>query len=179
MDVSTLHTVTEELAGYLSEATQGDLRSATPVPGRDVGDLYVHLIAQNTAVTAALVTADQPRPSMSRATLEASLNLHGGGLEGLYRRTAQKARDAFASVPSADRRCQFNGVETDAATLYETHISTTLLHTWDLTHALGLPYRPDAAIAARVLRNFPIPPEGIDTAWAGVLGLSGRLEPSA
>ncbi|WP_372027960.1 maleylpyruvate isomerase N-terminal domain-containing protein (plasmid) [Rhodococcus sp. NyZ502] len=54
MDVSMLHTVTENLAGWLSEVTHGDLRQQTPVPAWDVGDLYVHLIDRNIAITAGL-----------------------------------------------------------------------------------------------------------------------------
>lgn len=177
MDVSTLHTVTEDLAGYLSEVTQGDLRRATPVKGRDVGDLYLHLIDRNIAVAAALTSEEETRhPSMTRTTLDASLNLHGGGLEGPYRRTAQTARDAFASAPSSDRRYRIDGAEVDIETLYETQVSDALLHTWDLTHALGLPYRPDSAIVLRVLRKMQVPFGESDTAWEGLLGLSGRLE---
>lgn len=44
VEVSTLHSVTEDLAGYLSEVTQGDLRSPTHLAGCDIGDLYVDLL---------------------------------------------------------------------------------------------------------------------------------------
>jgi uncharacterized protein (TIGR03086 family) len=181
VDVSTLYTATEELAAHLSEVTQGDLKRATPVPGRDIGDLYVHLIDQNTAVARDLTNEPEARQrdSISRTTLDASLNLYGGGLEVLYRRTAEAVRAAFASVRPADQRYSFNGAEVDAETLYEGQIRDTVLHTWDLAYALELPYRPDSELALRVLRHLQEPSAGNgDTAWEGVLGLSGRVEPS-
>ncbi|WP_280368651.1 maleylpyruvate isomerase family mycothiol-dependent enzyme [Nocardia wallacei] len=180
MDVSTLYTVTEELAAYLSEVTQADLNCATPVPGRDIGDLYVHLIDQNNAVARALAneTGGQ-RESISRATLDASVNVYGGGFEGLYRRTAQDVRAAFASLRPAGQRYSFNGAEADAETLYEGQIRDAVLHTWDLAHALGLPYRPHSELALRVLHHLPEPLAGNgNTAWEGVLGLSGRVAPT-
>ena len=183
MDVSTLYTVTEELAAYLSEVTAGDLKRATPVPGRDIGDLYVHLIDQNAAVAGGLengvAARDRQRDAMSRTTLAASVNLYGGGFEVLYRRTAEDVRAAFGSVRSADQRYSINGAEIDAQTLYERQIRDAVLHTWDLAYALELPYRPEAELALRILRTLQEPPGGDnETAWEGVLGLSGRVEPS-
>ena len=62
MDVSMLHTMTENLAEWLSEVTQGDLRQPTPVPAWDVGDLYLHLIDRNIVIAA----HRPPTPSAQR-----------------------------------------------------------------------------------------------------------------
>ncbi len=60
MDISALHTATENLAEWLSEVTQGDLGQPTPVPDQDVGDLYLHLIERNTSITSVLTTETEP-----------------------------------------------------------------------------------------------------------------------
>jgi hypothetical protein len=82
-------------------------------------------------------------------------------------------------VRHADQRYSFNGAEVDAETLYENQIRDAVLHTWDLAYALELPYRPGSELALRLLRHLKEPSAGNgDTAWEGVLGLLGRVEPS-
>lgn len=168
---------------YLSEVTQGDLQRATAIPTRDVGDLYLHLLEQNLSIAAAVANNAPPPPgqgdTMTRETLPASVNLHGGGLEEHYRRTARAVENAFISVDITTWSCRAAGAPIDIDTLYERQISDTILHTWDLAHAMELPYRPNAEIARRVLRTLQEPaPEDAEAVWVSVLRLSGRAVPA-
>jgi len=180
MDVSMLHTVTENLAGWLSEVTHGDLRQQTPVPAWDVGDLYVHLIDRNIAITAGLthqvVHVPHQVDSSRRSALDTSANIYGGGFEELYRQTARRAEEAFISVSSAELRYCIDGVDLDAGAIYDKHVSDTVIHTWDLAQAMGFDYRPAAEVAHRtltVLQKSPI--ENVDSVWASALRMSGRV----
>lgn len=198
VDVSTLRAVTEDLAGFLSEVTGGDLGRPTPWIDRDVGDLYLHLLAQNLSIAADLTGGPIPRGEWpdprDRAGLDAAVNDHGGGLEVGYRCTARLLTDAFGSAPDRDLsrgRAQIRE-EIDVPARYETQISTTVLHSWDLARALGLPYQPAAGVSQRVLRAIVMSPDqtrasatpnvrgpwpaAIDdsSAFAGVLELAGR-----
>ncbi|WP_411194358.1 maleylpyruvate isomerase family mycothiol-dependent enzyme [Rhodococcus erythropolis] len=180
MDISTLHTATENLAEWLSEVTQGDLGQPTPVPDRDVGDLYLHLIERNTSITSVLTTETEPLRSqthpMCRSTLDVFTNLYGGGFEELYRQTARQTEDAFASTPSSVLRCCIDGVDLDAGALYEKHVSETVIHTWDLAQAMGFDYLPAAEVAHRILTALQKPPLGnADAVWECALRLSGRV----
>lgn len=162
IDVSLLHTLTEDLAGFLSEVTHGDL--SRPIPGTtgDLADLYRHLLEQNIAT--ATTVAGKPI-SRIPLDLDARVDVYGGcGLESDYRRTARLMEDAFAATEAVD-----------AATLYDAQISNTVIRTWDVAEALGLHYRPDPAVTQRVLRSFATqtPPTAPDI-FDCVLTLSGR-----
>ncbi|MFF1945964.1 maleylpyruvate isomerase family mycothiol-dependent enzyme [Rhodococcus qingshengii] len=179
MDVSTLHIVTENLAEWLSEITQGDLRHPTPFPGRDIGDLYLHLIDRNIVITAGLTHKAthqrvQPDPSR-RSALDTPSNHYGGGFEELYRQTARQMEKAFASVTSAELRHRIGGVDLDAGTVYDKQISETVIHTWDLAQAMGFDYHPSPEIARSVLTTLQESPlDHADTAWECALKMSGR-----
>lgn len=180
MDVSMLHTVTEDLAGWLSEITQGDLGQPTPVPARDVGDLYLHIIDRNLVVAAGLTHQPVHVPvqghALRRPTLDTSVDLYGGGFERLYRRTARQTEDGFASVSSAESRYCIDGVDLDACAVYDKHVSDTVIHTWDLTQAMGFDYRPSAEVAQRIWQSLQKSPiEDADTVWACALRMSGRV----
>jgi hypothetical protein len=145
-----LHTLTEDLASFLSEVTQGDLKCPVPSSSRDVGDLYLLLVDQNTSLATAITGEASPHGQwvgpMDRASLDAFVDpFYGGaGLEVGYRRTALLLENAFASVAEMSRLCRVKGVqqEVDVATLYEDQISNVVIHTWDIAQALGLPYQP-------------------------------------
>ena len=180
MDVSMLHTVTENLAGWLSEVTHGDLRQQTPVPAWDVGDLYVHLIDRNVAITAGLthqaVHVPPPVDSSRRAALDSSANIYGGGFEELYRQTARQTEDAFASVSSAELRYCIDGVDLEAGAIYDKHVIDTVIQTWDLAQAMGFDYRPAVEVAQRILTVLQkLPIENVDSVWASALRMSGRV----
>ncbi|MBT1254354.1 maleylpyruvate isomerase family mycothiol-dependent enzyme [Rhodococcus erythropolis] len=180
MDISALHTATENLAEWLSEVTQGDLGQPTPLPDRDVGDLYVHLIERNTGITTVLTAETRPVRSrahpMRRSALDVSANLYGGGFEELYRQTAQQTEGAFASIPSPALRYCIDGAELDASALYEKHVSETVIHTWDLAQAMGFDYLPASDVTHQVLTTLQkSPPESVDAVWEYALRMSGRV----
>ena len=161
MDVSTLHVLTEDLAGFLSELTQSDLERPTSWANGDVGELYLHLIDRNTSVAAAITGEPIPRGQwpgpLERASLADFLDpYYGGGLETGYRRTARFMEDAFASTTDTDALLHLQGLagEIDIETLYELQISDTVLHTWDVAQALGFSYRPARNVTLRILRTM-------------------------
>lgn len=196
-----LHTLTEDLASFLSEVTQSDLGCPIPGSARDVGDLYLHLVDQNISVATAIAGEAIPRGqwvrSMDRASLDACVDYYygGAGLEVGYRRTAHLVENAFASVTDTNRLCRvkWSREEVDVATLYEEQIGNTVLYTWDIAQSLGLPYQPAPDVTQRILRTTVLratqtPPtaipggndtssEGVDNAdvFACVLTLSRRV----
>lgn len=180
MDVSPLHTAAEELAAHLSEMTSGDLKQPTPVPGIDLGALYLHLIDQNAVLAAALVNAPTPQRQQSdpsvRASLPGAANLSGGGFETRYRRTAHILEDAFAAIASAEEVHRIDGVDLTARAIYDQQVSDTVIHTYDVASTLGMDYRPPADIASRVLTSLqesPLPDP--DAVWNCALRLSLRI----
>ena len=179
MDVSTLHTLTDDLAGYLSEVTQSDLGRLTPEYSGDLGELYLHLLEQNLDVAAAVAgqaVSREDRPD--REALDAAVDLYGGcGLESGYRATACIMEDAFAAATDVRRRRQVKGFKggIDVVTLYDSQISNTVIRTWDVAEVLGLPYRPEPAVTQKVLQTFALEklPHDADI-FDCVLALSGR-----
>ncbi|MGW3960664.1 hypothetical protein ACWED2_12670 [Amycolatopsis sp. NPDC005003] len=196
MDVSTLHTLTEDLAAFLSEITRSDLARPVEATGGDVSDLYRRLINANTSVAAAIsgtaISGGQWIDPITKAAFDGSSDIHGGcGLEVGYRQTAHLMENAFESVTEGALRVRGEGIpEIDVATLYEDQISSTVIHTWDVAHVLGLPHQPAPEIAQRMLQagipraaRTPSPHEDATTALdvAGssiffdcVLKLAGR-----
>jgi uncharacterized protein (TIGR03083 family) len=161
MDVSTLHALTEDLAGFLSELTQSELERPTSWANGDVGDLYLHLIDRNLRVAAAITGEAIPRGQWpdpgDRAALSEFLDpSYGGGLETGYRRTARLMEDAFAGATDKSVLLDMKGVagEVDTEALYELQISDVVLHTWDVAQVLGLTYRPARNTTLRILRSI-------------------------
>jgi hypothetical protein len=202
VDVSTLHALTEDLAGFLSEVTQGELRRATPGAAGDIGDLYLHLISQNVAVATAITGEEVPRSrlpeAMDRVSLDASVDLFGScGLETGYRQTAHLMENAFARTTGGSQVCRINDHQSKGGivTLYETQVGATVIHTWDIAEALGFSYQPSPLIARQILRSSTLlatqqPDARADNTQTGsrtldddtifecVLRLSGRCRPS-
>lgn len=161
VDVPTLHALTEDLATYLSEVTVGDLRQPTHDTSGDVGELYLHLIDQNvqvaTAITGEAIPHGQWHDPMDRTSLSGSADTHGScGLETGYRQTASLMESAFASAVDSATLYELPGHlgAVDLRTLYELQVSSTVVHTWDVAQALGLPYRPSPSISQRVLKTI-------------------------
>lgn len=156
MDVSALRTLNEDLAEFLAEVTVSDLRRPGPPAIGDIGDLYLHIINQNLTITAAVTS--QPAPVVhrpDRASLGAVVDNYGNcGLEAPYRQTTHLLENAFTADTNPGRLRHVNGLIDlmDVASLYETQIGNTVLHTWDIAHALGLPYQPAPELAQRALR---------------------------
>ncbi|MEL7975239.1 TIGR03086 family metal-binding protein [Isoptericola sp. F-RaC21] len=147
MDTSALHAVTETFASYLSELVPGDLSFATPCEGWDVGDLHRHMLEENVHFGRAVGGSDLTgAPSH--------------GLDEEYRRTAAFMEHAFATVADATQTRQVPGVPGPRTVqdLYEMQLCDTVIHTWDLAHATGLPYAPEPQVARTVLRRMEAVP---------------------
>lgn len=157
MEVSTLRMLTEDLAAYLSEVTIGELTRAVPGSHGDVGDLFLTLIDQNVSVATAItgLTVARNQWPNERAALGASIDIYGGiGLESAYRQTALLMQHAFAATTDEVLPGQADGFPEPAiATLYEVQISSTVIHTWDLSQALGFTYVPARDVIRRALRS--------------------------
>lgn len=158
-DVATLHTLTEEFAAFLSEVSVGDLACPAPDGSGDLGDLCLRINHQNLQVAAALigraVSHGERHTAKDRAALSHGADPHGGcGLEVGYRQTASLMERGFASPADGTTFYELESlaVAVDLMTLYDIQISRTVVHTWDIAQALGLPYRPSPGIAQRVLR---------------------------
>lgn len=141
MDVTDLHAATEDLAGYLSEVTVGDLHRPTPRYPRGIGELIERLLADNVRLAADIrrrsgATDDPPiAPDRAAADVDfrlASLitapNLYGGGFESDYRSTAAEVEAAFAATADS----------TDIAEAYRQLVSDTRQHAHDVAVSLGL-----------------------------------------
>ncbi|MGQ4616903.1 maleylpyruvate isomerase family mycothiol-dependent enzyme [Nocardia sp. R7R-8] len=190
MDVSVLHSLTEDFAAFLSEVTHSDLSSPVPYSTCDIGDLYLHLVDQHHNLAAALGARPIPQPPgpHDRQALDARVDPYGGvGLEAGYRRSAQLMENAFAATTDMSRRYQVPGfpAAADIATLYEEQIRNTVIHTWDIAQALGFSYQPACDVALRILRTTVLratpqtdesTTETVDGTgvFASVLTLSGR-----
>ncbi len=135
MDVTTLHAATEDLAGYLSELTLGDLRRPTPRQPRGVGELIERLVADNLELAADLRRRLGPAGSneadldrIAGPTLLPDL-LHGGGYEIDYRRTAAAVEAAFAAADES---------VAEVTELYRQRVAESRRHARDVAAALGL-----------------------------------------
>ncbi|ETD34367.1 hypothetical protein [Williamsia sp. D3] len=180
MEVSTLHSVTEDLAGYLSEVTQGDLRSPTHLAGCDIGDLYVDLLNRNIRAAAAIApeSSRQSRTRLvDRSALASVVNLYGGGFDTRYRQTARAIEIALAALETSAAGSRINGVQVDLGAICATLISDIVVDTWYLAEAMGLSYRPNPAVVMDVFNGLKTPPldedEDAEAIWACVRILHG------
>lgn len=143
MDVTTLHAATEDLAGYLSELTLGDLRRPTPRQPRGVGELIERLVADNLELAADLrrrlapAGSTEAEPDRAVAAQPDGIAgptqfpdlLHGGGYEIGYRRTAAEVEAAFAAADES---------VAEITDLYRHRVADARRHARDIAAALGL-----------------------------------------
>ncbi|SKC69010.1 TIGR03086 family metal-binding protein [Krasilnikoviella flava] len=172
MDTFALHTTTETLAAYLSEVAPGDLVLATPCEGWDVGDLYRHLLTENAHFGLAVAHAGDGQAGVPPDPSD-GVDPPARELDAAYRRTAAFMERAFAATGDPARTCRVPGVPGDRSIhdLYEMQLCDTVIHTWDLAHAIGLGYDPDPEIAELVLRRLESVPDsarGRDRAFGQV-----------
>jgi hypothetical protein len=147
MDVSALHAATEDLAGYLSEVTVGDLHRPTPSHPQGIGELIEKILEDNVRLAAevrrrlGVPDADSDRTGQPHEVPAAEPGhriiglgaapdlLHGGGFEIGYRRTAAMVEEAFAAAPDS---------AAEIAELYRQYVTATHRYVRDVTAALGL-----------------------------------------
>lgn len=170
MDIATLHSVTEDLAGYISELTVSDLGRPTHADSVDVGDLYLSLLERNKQLSAGILGQGEdsmsPSGTPDREALILSANLTGGGFESEYRSSARKLESAFASVTDPEVVVSIPGVSGthEVAELVETQIRDTVIHTWDVVQALGIDdYAPKPEVAERIVQYVRAHPEEADS----------------
>jgi len=89
------------------------------------------IIDHNIVITAELThvaTHLRVQPDSSRrSTLNTPANHYGGGFEELYRQTARQMEKGFTSVTSAELRYRIDGIDLDAATVYDKQISEKVI----------------------------------------------------
>lgn len=156
MDTAKLHSVIEEFASYLSELSEGDLRRPTPCTGWDVDDLCSHMVEENIAFGAG-VAGKTVRP-LTRHEPEARQHRESAGSawEQKYLETALYMENSFAAVQGPSELRKVAGLPGERAVdaLYEMQICDSVIHTWDLTQALGFTYDPAPEVADLVLRRM-------------------------
>lgn len=151
MKLALLTQVTEEFAAYLSEVGDGDLMAPTPCARWDIRDLYAHVLDANARLAQALDPRSAlPAPPGGRAPREM-----------IYRDSARYVADALARAGDADDE------------LFESHLTNTLIHTWDLARATWLEFDPPSPhavdIALRYLRRLPPESRGQGKPFAAIL----------
>jgi uncharacterized protein (TIGR03083 family) len=170
MRLALLNEVTEDFAAYLSEVTDGDLTASTPCQLWTIDDLYHHMVELNV----------QPSPPMACKGCMAR--------ETVYREAARHTADVLAhaagSAPADRLPTPFGALSPQDA--FELYLTNTVVHTWDLAHALGFHFDPPRQdvldIALGCLRRMPSAgPEAAvvrdvvpGSAMAEVLLLAGR-----
>jgi uncharacterized protein (TIGR03086 family) len=160
MRLELLTEVSEGFAAYLSEVTDGDLAASTPCQLWTIDDLYHHMVELNVQLDA------QSSPPMA----------HNGCMarETVYRDSARHATDVLAhaadSTPAGRVSTPFGALSPQDA--FESYLTNTVVHTWDLAQALGFdfdPPRQDALdITLGCLRRMPPGRRGAGTAFAVV-----------
>jgi uncharacterized protein (TIGR03086 family) len=164
MNTATLHAVTEDLASFLSEITDGDLSFPTPCTGWTVGDLYRHLIEENGRFGYGV--SGKPIPFNAKAEYRDSDEFEpsrsqGTGYEEIYRTSAGYMESAFDEVDDAQQAREVEGVPgaRPIAQLLGMQIADTLIHTWDLARSIDLEFVPRPEIADFVLERMrELPP---------------------
>lgn len=146
-----LEMVSEELASYLSEVTDGDLAAPTPCARWDIQDLYAHLLDTNASLAGTLGL--RPEPPVARGACAPR--------ELTYRDSARHAAEALARAGDA------------AEELFEAHLANTLIHTWDLAQATWFDFDPPGpeviGIALRYLHRLPAESRGPGKPFAAAL----------
>lgn len=146
MDVTALQAATEDLAGSLSEVTVGDLTRAAPGRPGGVGALIEQLLTEDVELAAELrrrlgapappgTDPDRRLAEFDQQVLRlvAAPDLHGGGFESAFRRTAAAVRTGFAAVPDSAAW---------AAELYWRRVFDLRLYARDVAALLGIEADP-------------------------------------
>ena len=163
MNTAMLHAVTEDLASFLSEVTDGDLSLPTPCVEWTVGDLYRHVVEENGRFGHAVSGRPVPRHATAEhrnANVFELARSPGIGYEEIYRASARYMESAFGEAEDARQPRQVEGVPgaRPISELLEMQIADTLIHTWDLAKSIDLEYAPQPEIAERVLRLMQMVP---------------------
>lgn len=159
MDTTLLKSISDDLAGFLSEVTEGDLGQPLAAGAGTIGDLYLRVIDQNLHVARLLASTrpDGPGPAdatVSPAALSTPADGHGAGYDLAYRRTSAQVLGALEARVATD--LVEPGPSTVAATVGELSATITAVTQGDavlLAASLGLPYEPVSLVRADVGRQ--------------------------
>ena len=136
-----------------------DLSRPTPCAGWDLAALVMHMIGQNHGFAAALHAGGRragPDPSVFAARPV------GTDPGPAWRASAAAVTTAFAHAPAGTPVLlpEISPTPLPRETAMRIHLLDTVVHTWDVTTALGRAHRPDAALVAAVLAVARLVPSG-------------------
>lgn len=188
-DLRPLHTrALESMGAVIARVRPGDLTRPTPCADWDLNALIGHIVGQQHGFAAAVETSDAPLSAYAVPTLEP------GEILTAWTSSAERLTAAFATAPldRAVLMAEFSAeIRFPVATLVGFHLLDTVVHTWDVSTALGEPFRPDDELMAATLavaeqvpageaRERPdapfaavLPDDGADD-WAHALAWLGR-----
>jgi uncharacterized protein (TIGR03086 family) len=162
VDIALLNEASEDFAAYLSEVTDGDLTARTPCALWTIDDLYHHMLELNIRLCQAFDHQSPPPAAPDGYLLR----------ETIYRDSARYTANALAhasdSIPAGRLSAPFGARSAEDA--FESHLTNTLVHTWDLAQAIQIDFdlpRPDVLdIALGCLRRIPSDMRGDGKAFA-------------
>jgi uncharacterized protein (TIGR03086 family) len=168
----------------IAEVKPADLGRPTPCAEWDLHALLAHCIGQNHGFADAVAHSDAPASAYAPRPPE----------PGAWEASAERVHAAFrAAEPDQIVRLAEFGPDArfPVASALGFHLLDTVVHTWDVATALGLPFRPDADLLTAVAEGARQVPTGAareregaafgavladagDDPWAATLALLGR-----
>jgi uncharacterized protein (TIGR03086 family) len=163
-----------DASGVISGIGSGALSAATPCDAWNLRALLTHMVGQNDGFTAAVVNGDAPASAYERPELSEA-ETHGE-----WHRSSRELLQAFGKA-DLDGHLHVAGMGMLAVrTALRMIILDTIVHTWDVSAALGIVYRPEEELA-RFSRDFAreiasLPPELTGTYFAPPLDMPSTGE---
>lgn len=168
----------------IAEVEHADLGRPTPCAEWDLRALLAHCIGQNHGFADAVAHSDAPASAYAPRPPE----------PGAWEASAERVHAAFrvAEPHQTVRLAEFGpDARFSVASALGFHLLDTVVHTWDVATAIGLPFRPDADLLAAVAEGARQVPTGAareregaafgavladagDDPWAATLALLGR-----
>lgn len=140
LHAEAMHTATT----YASQVRERDLARPTPCADWDLARLLAHMVGQHRGFARAVRDGHAPKSAYRPEEFT-----HGRWLDSAY-----GLLGAIAGADPADQIIQVELHPTrllSFSTVVGAQLLDTVVHTWDLARAIGLPYIPTDAIAEEVL----------------------------
>jgi uncharacterized protein (TIGR03086 family) len=120
-------------AGAIAQVGAGDLDRTTPCDDWQVRDLIAHMIWMGQVFAGGLTGGDVPAapPVVADDT----------DLDAVYQHTSAAVMDAWRTTEWADLVLQLPFAKLPAAIGVRVFVGDTLIHTWDLSEAIGRPFQ--------------------------------------
>lgn len=168
----------------IAKVRRADFAASTPCAGWDLRALLAHCIGQNHGFADAVANSDAPASAYAPRPPE----------PGAWESSAERVHAAFrAAEPHQIVRLAEFGPDArfPVASALSFHLLDTVVHTWDVATAVGLPFRPDADLLAVVAEGArqvstgaareqkgaafgPVLTDGGGDPWTATLALLGR-----